>query len=92
MFVWCSGLTTDDKEMAMHTTNCGNVWFVHDGDYIHNDSEIIIRKAGRDCGYDEMRVPFGALKTLVANAVAAERFRKLEQATADEILGIGGPR
>lgn len=62
----------------------GSTVFHHNGDY-SGDVDIVRGSYAREkC----IRVPFWQIKRLVAEFVRAEKMRRIENATSDELLGL----
>jgi hypothetical protein len=70
------------REVMSHTQHIDEFTIIHDGDYTGNVQ--IQRKTWQR----PVWVPFWVLKRLVAEAVRDKRIAELEQASADELLGL----
>jgi hypothetical protein len=64
----------------MHTTEINDTTFIHHGSY---EGDVILRRQN-----EELLVPFDDLKEFIARYVADARISRLENASADEVLGI----
>lgn len=65
----------------MHAFECGEVRIHHNGDY---SGDAIIR-----LGESETEIPCEALLAFAAEAVRSARIEKAEQASWQELLGVG---
>lgn len=62
----------------------GSTVFHHNGDYSGDVDIVRCDHAGEKF----VRVPFWQIKRLVAEFVRAEKMRRIENATSDELLGL----
>lgn len=62
----------------------GSTVFHHNGDY-SGDVDIV---RGNYRGENRVQVPFWQIKRLVEEYVRAEKMRRIENATSDELLGL----
>jgi hypothetical protein len=73
-----------------------SITFQHSGDFsgevrINLDQVLVETQVAGSQEWAQVSMPFDALKMLVAQYVARQRIGHLEQASADEILGVEQP-
>lgn len=77
----------------MHSTRCGNIVFVHNGDYSGSvrivkekrDNPLMIPSDEEDAP-GQLSIPTQAIFDFVANKIRMDRIAKLERMDADELL------